>query len=158
ARGSDYAAGERLLEAGLRLQGPHLALAASAGRSELRVFRRPRVFLIATGDELTPPGAELPPGRIFDSNTAALRAEVSAAGAELIGEAWAGDDAGQIAERFMQAHEEGADLILSTGGVSVGSRDRVPEAWRRLSLKPAVGRISMKPGGPFLAGCWGDTA
>jgi len=149
-RGEDVRAGAVVLPAGTRLTPQALGLAASVGAATLTVARRPRVALFSTGDELVMPGEPLKPGAIYNSNRYTLRALIQALGCECV-------DLGNVPDELDATREalrgaaQGADLIVTSGGVSVGEEDH---------LRPAVqaeGRIEMwqvaiKPGKPFAFG------
>lgn len=149
-QGEDVRHGSTVLSAGTRLTPQALGLAASVGAASLQVLRRPRVALFSTGDELVMPGDPLPPGAIYNSNRFTLRALIEAAGCVV-------DDLGIVPDRLAATREalcraaEGNDLILTSGGVSVGEEDH---------LKPAVqaeGRLDLwqmaiKPGKPLAFG------
>ena len=149
-RGEDVRSGDVVLPAGTRLTPQALGLAASVGAAQLNVTRRPRVALFSTGDELVMPGEPLKPGAIYNSNRFTLRALIHALGCDCI-------DLGIVPDRLdatraaLRQAAQGADLIVTSGGVSVGEEDH---------LRPAVqaeGRIELwqvaiKPGKPFAFG------
>ena len=149
-RGEDVRSGDVVLPAGTRLTPQALGLAASVGAAQLSVTRRPRVALFSTGDELVMPGEPLKPGAIYNSNRFTLRALIHALGCDCI-------DLGIVPDRLdatraaLRQAAQGADLIVTSGGVSVGEEDH---------LRPAVqaeGRIELwqvaiKPGKPFAFG------
>jgi molybdopterin molybdotransferase len=145
--GSDLPAGACALPAGVRLRPQDLALAAAAGAATLLVRRAVRVALLTTGDELHPPGVPLPPGGIHDANAPLLRALVTTLGAEVIASAHVRDDL-DATTAALGAAAEGADLILTTGGVSVGDADHVRAAVARLGSVD-VWRVAVKPGKPL---------
>lgn len=141
ARGSDIAAGELALAAGTVLGPPQIALLAAVGRAAVRVRPRPRVVVLSTGSELVPPGEELAPGTIHDSNSFMITAAARDAGAIAYRVGAVVDEA----ETFRTTVEDQlirADLIVTTGGVSVGAYDVVKEAlgdgidFRRLAMQP----------------------
>ena len=154
-RGEDIAAGAEVVAAGTRLQPQHLGLAASVGMAELTVFRRLRVALFASGDELVMPGNPLRPGSIYNSNLFTATALLQGLGCEVL-------DLGTVAdtlEATMAALTHGAeraDLILASGGVSVGEEDHVKPAVERLG-RLDLWRIAIRPGKPVAFGYVGDT-
>jgi molybdopterin molybdotransferase len=126
-----------------------LALAASAGRASLSVARRPRVAILATGDELVPPGAAPAPDQIFESGSFSLAALVTAWGGEAVKLKAQADDLTAIA-RVVAAAE--ADLIVTVGGASVGDHDLVKPALETLGLDLRVQTIAVRPGKPTWFG------
>ncbi|HYN68289.1 MAG TPA: gephyrin-like molybdotransferase Glp [Ornithinibacter sp.] len=152
-RGEDVRAGDLVLSAGTRLGPGHLALAAAANVPELSVHPRPRVAVVSTGDELVPPGSALEHGQIVDSNSVMLRALVEAAGAEVAGSAHLRDDA--VAMRALLDDLPGApDLVLTTGGVSMGVYDTVKEVLTADGGVEFV-KVAMRPGMPQGCGVVG---
>jgi len=151
--GLDFRAGERLLTAGVRLDPWRLALAAAAGAPRLEVFRRPRIAILGTGEEIVAPGAAAGPDQIYDSGTTTLTALVESWGASALPLARVGDDVGAIA-----AAVEGArcDLLVTLGGASVGDHDLVKPALARLGLRLEVESVAIRPGKPTWFGTLGD--
>jgi molybdopterin molybdotransferase len=147
--GGDFRSGDRLLEAGVRLDPWRLSLAAAAGRAELTVARRPRVAILATGDELVPPGGDPAPDQIFESGSIALAALVEAWGGSATRLTAAADDAAAIAAAVAEVE---ADLIVTIGGASVGDHDLVKPAMSRLGLSLRVETIAVRPGKPTWFG------
>jgi molybdopterin molybdotransferase len=149
-RGEDVAEGAVVLAAGLRLSPQALGLAASVGVGELPVLRRPRVAILCTGDELAMPGEPLKPGALYNSNRYTLRALAETAGCAVTDLGNVPDQLGATREALRQA-AAGHDLIVTSGGVSVGEEDH---------LKPAAqaeGRLenwqlAIKPGKPLAFG------
>lgn len=156
ARGSDLAAGAVALPAGSPVDAGAVGLAAGLGRGELLVHRRPRVAILPTGDEIVPVGRVPGPGQIVESNGHALAAAVRDAGGEPALLAVVPDDPGAIA-RALEAIR-GVDVLVTSGGVSVGSRDLVREALERAGARLDFWRVAMRPGKPFTFGRWGRTA
>ncbi len=148
--GSDVRAGERVLSAGLLLTPPRLALAAATGHADLLVHRRPRVAVLATGDELVPAGQPLGEAGIHDSNSTSLAAQVRAAGAEPIGLGIARDDFADVVERLRRGIA-GADVVIASGGVSVGAHDVVKDAFDAVGSLD-LWRVAVQPGKPLAFG------
>jgi molybdopterin molybdotransferase len=152
--GQDFAKGEQLAHAGDRLTPPRIGLLAAAGHGALPVVRRPRVKLLATGDELVEPGTQ--PGRdqIVSSNPAMLRALFETAGAVVEDPGIVADDRAALAAALTG---EEADVIVTIGGASVGDHDLVAPVLRELGARIDFWKIAMRPGKPMLAGQLGAT-
>jgi molybdopterin molybdotransferase len=150
-RGEDTRAGDVLLRAGTTLGAAELGVAASVGRASLRCALRPRVVVLATGDELTPPGEPLAPGRIYGSNGFALGAQVERAGATLAGRGTVPDTPDGTRDAIREALEE-ADVVIVSGGVSVGPHDHVKEALRELGVEEHFWGVLLRPGKPTWFG------
>lgn len=149
--GGDFHAGETVMAAGLRLTPARLALAAALGHAQVPV-RRWRVALLSTGDEVVEPGQPLLPGQVYDSNRIGLAALLREAGCEVLDLGHAPDSPAALRERLNAAG--GADLLLTSGGVSMGRYDFM----RDLLLEEgevAFWKVRMRPGGPALCGRWG---
>ncbi|HEY8393932.1 MAG TPA: gephyrin-like molybdotransferase Glp [Thermaerobacter sp.] len=163
----DMRRGDRLVEAGEPMGPAAVSALVAAGIASVRVVRRPRVLVLATGDELADlrgSGEEPPdqpqvtgPGEVYNSNAAALAADLQAAGMDCTVAGIVPDDPEALRAAFQRALAAGTDVILTTGGVSVGPRDRVARVWIELGARRLLGRIDVKPGGPFFAGRCGDT-
>ena len=153
--GGDFAAGARM-EAPALMTPERVALAAAMGCAAPRVARRPVVALMATGDELAPPGEPLGEGQVIASNAYGLAAMAEAAGAEARLLPIARDDRASLAGGFALA--EGADLIVTIGGASVGDHDLVAPVARSLGLEARFHRVAMRPGKPLMAGRLGAAA
>jgi molybdopterin molybdotransferase len=152
--GEDLRPGDRLLPAGTRLNAAAIASLASVGMSELDVFRRPRVAFFSTGDELRGLGQPLEPGQIYDSNRYALHALLSRCGVSILDLGVVADDPVAVRAAFEQGARE-ADVLITTGGVSVGSADYVTETLRSLG-EVGFWKIAMKPGRPLAFGRLGE--
>ncbi len=149
-RGEDIAAGSEVLSAGTRLTAAHVGVAASVGAAQLTVFRRLRVALFSTGDELAMPGEPLKPGGIYNSNRYTLRALLEGLGCE-VADLGIVPDTREATRAALRAAAAGNDLILTSGGVSVGEEDHVKpavEAEGALDLW----KIAIKPGKPLAFG------
>jgi molybdopterin molybdotransferase len=148
--GEDISVGDQILEAGIKLRPQDIALAASAGLPELPVYRRLRVGVFFTGDELVQPGEPLPPGAIYNSNRYALRALLEGLGCEVRDLGTVPDNLEATRDALRRAASDN-DLIITSGGVSVGEEDHVKpavEAEGQLDMW----KIAIKPGKPLAFG------
>jgi molybdopterin molybdotransferase len=152
AAGIDFRKGEVLLAGATRLSDRDLSLAASMNYPELAVRRRPRVALLATGDELVMPGTTPGPGQIVYSNGYALRALARAEGAETIDLGIAADTVESTTAGIRGARDSGADILITTGGASVGDHDLVKQSLESEGVTMAFWRIAMRPGKPMMHG------
>ncbi len=150
--GVDFRQGDVLLKAGRELSDRDLSLAAAMNYPHLPVRRRPKVALLATGDELVMPGEMPGPGQIVYSNGYALRALARAEGAEVIDLGIAADTLAATTGGIRRAREAGADILLTTGGASVGDHDLVKRALDAEGVEMAFWRIAMRPGKPLIHG------
>lgn len=150
--GKDFSAGERLIAAGSRLLPQHLGLAAAAGHGALAV-RRPRIAILATGDELVPPGESPQADQIVSSNGVMLAALFRGAGAEVRDLGIFPDDLGAIGKGLQAASD--ADLIVTIGGASVGDHDLVQAALKDAGAALDFWKVAIKPGKPLIAGSLG---
>ena len=152
--GLDFSTGDVLLKAGRVLTARDIGLAAAMNHPWLQVRRKPRVSLLATGDEIRLPGEELGPTSIVSSNTFALEGLIRAAGGESVTLGIAVDDRAAIRNLAKQA--SGTDMLVTTGGASVGDHDLVKDALAELGLELNFWRIAMRPGKPLMFGHLGD--
>jgi molybdopterin molybdotransferase len=150
--GIDFTKGELLLSAGRRLGPRDLALVAAANHAEVVVRRRPRVAILATGDELVRPGEARGPSQIVASNNFAVAAIAAAAGGEAVDLGIAADDKESLAGSFRRAQELEADVLVTLGGASVGDYDLVQSALVDAGLELGFWRIAMRPGKPLMQG------
>lgn len=148
--GQDIRAGVTILKAGTRLDYRHLGQLASVGIAELPVFRKVRVAILSTGDELVQPGVTLQPGQIYNSNRFLLQGFLQSQGAEVLSFEQVGDTYAATLSALRRAADQ-ADLVLSTGGVSVGEEDHIKPAVEALG-ELAIWRLAMKPGKPLAFG------
>ncbi|MFB0489680.1 molybdopterin molybdotransferase [Methylobacterium sp. OAE515] len=154
--GLDFTAGDTLLTAGHSLDARRLALAAAAGHPRLPVRRRPRVAILATGDELVEAGATPAWDQIVASNSLALAALAAEAGAEIIDLGIAADDHGALEDALRRARAARADLLITLGGASVGDHDLVEAALTREGLELGFWRVALRPGKPLMHGRLGE--
>jgi molybdopterin molybdotransferase len=151
--GDDIRAGQAVLEPGTRLGPAELGVAVAAGRAPLRCARRPRVALVVTGDELVSPGADLGPGQIHDSNATTLTALARRAGAEVLhGESGGAKDTPAATSAALRSALDAADVVVVSGGVSVGPHDHVKDALGALGAEECFWGVSLKPGRPTWFG------
>jgi molybdopterin molybdotransferase len=153
--GGDATAGETLLTAGTRLRPMHIAVAASAGRGAVTVRPRPRVVVLSTGDELTEPGTPLLPGRIWDSNSYMLAAAAREAGAVAYRRAVVPDDPAGVLPALEEQLNR-ADLLITTGGVSMGGEHDVVKAALQELGTVTFRKVAMQPGMPQGFGVMGQ--
>ncbi len=152
AAGIDFRTGDVLLRAGTRLTERDLALAAAMNHPELPVRRRPKVAFLATGDELVMPGTDPAPGQIVHSNGYALRALARCEGADVIDLGVARDTMESTTAAIRRARDLGANILITTGGASVGDHDVVKRALEAEGVDIAFWRIALRPGKPMMHG------
>ena len=152
--GGDIGAGETVVEAGARLEARHLSALAAAGIPEVRVARRPRAAVVVTGSELRLPGEALAPGQIYEANGVLLGAQLVSAGAEVERASSVADE--EAAHR--EALERGldTDVLVTSGGVSVGPHDLVRAILAELGVEEVFWGVSVKPGKPISFGVAGN--
>jgi molybdopterin molybdotransferase len=149
------ATGDVVACAGRRLGAAQLGALAAAGIAEVVCARRPRVVVLATGSELVAPGVELEPGQIYESNGVMLAAALAAAGADVEVLPPVADD--ESAHRAALEHGLAADVLVTSGGVSVGPHDLVRRIEAELGVEEVFWRVAIKPGKPVAFGVRGDT-
>ncbi|WP_319531723.1 gephyrin-like molybdotransferase Glp [uncultured Cohaesibacter sp.] len=154
--GSDFKKGDILLTKGTRMGPAAVALAASMNQPELTCYRRPKVALLATGDELVHPGETPTPDQIIASNSYGVSGLAAEAGADVISLGIAPDDKDAIAAKVREAQSLGVDILVTSGGVSVGDHDHVQDVLKEAGMELNFWRIAMKPGKPLMAGSLGD--
>lgn len=150
--GLDFHAGDVLLEAGRRIDPQALALIAAADVPAVRVVRRPRVAIIATGDELVLPGEPRTDDQIIASNSFGVAQIIRDAGAEAIDLGIVADDEAAIGAALDRAVEAGCDVIVTLGGASVGDHDLTATVFETKGVELAFWKIAMRPGKPLMAG------
>ena len=148
--GEDTRAGQEVLEAGTRLGPQHLGLAASVGVDELTVYRRLKVALFSSGDELINPGQPLGPGQIYNSNEYTLQALLQSLGCELVSLGIVEDTFDATCDALLRAAGQ-ADLVMTSGGVSVGEEDHLKPAVEKLGSLD-LWKIAIRPGKPLAFG------
>ena len=146
-KGSDLEAGEVLLHRGVTINAAAIALLAAQGRASVRVACRPRVAVLSMGRELKPPGSALAPGDLYDANGPALAAMCVEAGAEAVLVPIVADDEAALAAALIKLD---ADLIVTSGGASVGEHDHLRGAIERTGGEILLWRVAMKPGKPLV--------
>lgn len=150
--GLDFQMGDVLLKAGDVLNPQRLSLAASMNYPHLAVYRKPVIALIATGDELVQPGETLADGQIIASNTFGLAALILEAGGDVNDMGIVKDSKEALRKSFRKALDEGADIIVTSGGASVGDHDLVMPVLKEMGAQFHFAKIAMKPGKPLLSG------
>ncbi len=150
--GVDFREGDVMLSRGRRLTDRDLALAAGMNYPELPVRRRPKVAMLATGDELVMPGTDPGPGQIVYSNGYGLRALAQAEGADIIDLGIAADTIAATTDGIRRARAADADILITMGGASVGDHDLVKRSLDAEGIDMAFWRIAMRPGKPMLHG------
>jgi molybdopterin molybdotransferase len=148
--GLDFREGECLLQSGRVMDPQSIALAASMNHPQLEVWKKPVVAILATGDELVMPGNSLAQGEIIASNSFALASIVEDAGGQALDMGIAKDKVESLIEHVQSAISQGADMIITIGGASVGDHDLVLPAMQKIGFEFEFSKIAMRPGKPFL--------
>ena len=149
-RGCDLAEGQKILARGERIRPTTIALLASQGFADLTIGGEASAAVISTGDELVEPGGKIGPGQIYDSNSALLNALLQRCGVNTTAVEHCRDDRESLGDAIKRGIKR--DLLIISGGVSVGEHDLVKEALRELGAKIEIWRVAVKPGKPFLFG------
>jgi molybdopterin molybdotransferase len=153
--GGDVAVGEIVVAAGTRIAASQIGALAASGVAELLCAQRPRVAVVSTGSELVPPGTPLGPGQVYEANAVMLAAALAASGAEVESLPAVADEAS--AHRATLERGLAADVLVTSGGVSVGSHDLVRAIEEELGVEEVFWRVAIKPGKPVSFGVRGRT-
>ncbi|MEO8883304.1 MAG: molybdopterin molybdotransferase MoeA, partial [Devosia sp.] len=157
SRGGVFAEGDSLLPSGTMLTPARLALAAAANRPRLSVARRPRIAVLANGDELVAPGMAPGPDQIVASNSFGLTALFAPFAETVIDLGIVRDDLTALTAALRRGFDLGIDVLVTSGGASVGERDYVQEALKDLGVTLDFWKIAMRPGKPLMFGTLGQT-
>lgn len=150
-KGEEFRAGQTVLEGGVLANAAVIGLLATLGYSSFPAYKKPRITIISTGNELIQPGQTLKPGQIYDSNSFALSAALNSLGLSGVEKLHATDDANATRKALNKAVQS-SDVIISCGGVSVGDYDFVKDVAEEIGIKTVFWRIAMKPGKPVYFG------
>jgi molybdopterin molybdotransferase len=153
-RGCDLSEGQKILRAGERIRTASIGVLASQGFADVSVGSEVHAAIVSGGDELANPGEKLQPGQIYDSNSVVLQALLRRCGATVASVQHCTDDAEALQNAFQSAAAN--EVLIVSGGVSVGEHDLVQSALRSLGTKIDIWRVAIKPGKPFLFGRLGD--
>jgi molybdopterin molybdotransferase len=155
-RGEDFKTCELLLKTGTKMDAVALAVCASAGIGQIDVIKRPRVTVFSTGDELVAPGQALESGQIYDANLFYICLRLEQMGLEVVMSQTIGDDCGVISDKIKNALQH-SDLIITTGGVSVGEKDLLEAAIKKIGGQIKFHGVNLKPGTPAMFSVLGET-
>ena len=150
-RGSDTRQGALLVSAGVRLRAPEIAIAAAAGMPRIRVSSQPMLAVISTGNELIEPGEPVLPHQVRRSNAYAIVTELRAHGFQRVADDHITDDLTEL-KRRLKFHLETHDVLVLSGGVSMGKFDLVPQALNDLGVRPVFHKVAQRPGKPLWFG------
>jgi molybdopterin molybdotransferase len=156
-KGNDFSTGQTLIAAGTRLAPMQIAVAAAANAAALGVAKRPRLALLATGDELVEPGTTLGPDQIVASNSLGLAAMLGPYAETIRDHGIATDEPNLLRQRLQEALADEPDMLITTGGASVGEHDLVQDVLKELGVTLDFWRINMRPGKPLMFGTRGRT-
>lgn len=154
--GEDFKKGEVILEKDQTVNSGVMAVLATLGKNMVKVYRRPRVAVFSAGDELLKPGSPMQPGKIYESNNTYISSRLMEYGLEPAAAEIVPDDPKLMAEKI-QKIAENADLVITTGGVSVGEKDIMHDVQEILQAKKIFWKVKVKPGSPTLAFTYKDT-
>ncbi len=154
--GEDFKKGEVILEKDLTVNSGIMAVLASLGKNTVKVYRRPRVAVYSTGDELLMPGKPMQPGKIYESNNTYISSRLMEYGLEPVTAEIVPDDPYLMAEKI-QKIADNTDLVITTGGVSVGEKDIMHDVQEILQAKKLFWKVKVKPGSPTLAFMYKNT-
>lgn len=149
-KGEEYKKGHILLRAGTKIDAAALAVASGNGIMELPVYARVKAAVVSSGSEVVEPGTPLTPGKIYNTNTIYLKARLKQLGANVVMTRTVGDELGIMREALNEAASQ-SELVVTTGGVSVGQKDLTEEALLSIGAKILFHGIAVKPGMPTLA-------
>lgn len=155
-QGEDFHRGDILIEKEMAITPYSIGVIASVGAAQATVYRKPKVLLLSTGDEIVMPGEDLRPGTIYDSNQYLLQARMMEWGAEVVYSGQSGDDY-NAASDIIDKYAGEADLIVTTGGVSVGKKDIMHDVYTQLAIEKVFWGVDIKPGMPTLTGAYKNT-
>lgn len=153
--GEDIKKGDRVLVKGTKMRPQEVGVLASMGLNKVTVYKKPRVGLISTGSELVPPGKRINQSQIYDSNSYSLSAQAKRAGVRLIDWQMVLDDPDKI-KNAVQDFMEQCDVLLVSGGVSMGDFDYVPHVFKKLGFTLHFEKVAIKPGKPTVFGTKGN--
>lgn len=156
-KGNDFAPGDVLIPGGMRLGAMQIAVAAAANQAQLAVARRPRIAILGTGDELVTPGTSLGPDQIVASNSVALAALCAPYAQSVTDYDIAIDERETLRTRLRAVFADAPDILITTGGASVGEHDLVQDALKDEGVELDFWRINMRPGKPLMFGTRGET-
>ena len=149
-KGEEYKKGHTLLHAGTKIDAAALAVASGNGIMELPVYRRVKAAVVSSGSEVVEPGTPLTPGKIYNTNTVYMKARLHQLGAQVMMSRTVGDEL-EIMEEALKEAANQAELVITTGGVSVGQKDLTEEALLSIGAEILFHGIAIKPGMPTLA-------
>jgi molybdopterin molybdotransferase len=155
--GEDIKKGDKVLARGTRIRPQEVGVIASMGLNKVTVYKKPRVGLVSTGSEIVPPGKKINQSQIYDSNSYSLSAQVIRAGVRLIDRRMVLDDPDKI-ESTIRDFMERCDVLLVSGGVSMGDFDYVPHVLKKLGFILHFEKVAIKPGKPTVFGTKGNQA